>query len=231
MKGKFALFNYLQIFSWTGIFILLTGSIIAVIVTPSFDLMNSYLSSLGNRRNVTTIISGSRIQASPYPEVFNITLLLCSIFLMAPIALQTILFNNRVKGAAFIFLHGTWFAWLLAMIAMAAVAIADTGTDNFHHGIALTEFFGLATLSILYRLVMIFTSGFASQFSLVDRVNSVFLVVLGLTRAIYQELWTEIVGDFIFQRIFVIGFLIFLIELIRANKRFLEQNFGTMTEM
>lgn len=204
-----------------AIFILIIGSIISVFVTPSFDLIDSYLSSLGNRKNVTTIISGSRIQASPYPEVFNTTLILSSILLMSPVILQTLLLNRRVQGISYVFLHGTWFAWFLSMIAMAAVAIADTGTDNYHHGIALTEFFGLATLSIMYRLIMVSTSGFATKFSLADRINSFLLLLLGLTRAAYQELWTEIVGDYIFQRIFVIGFSIHLICMSKTNRQFL----------
>ncbi len=215
-----ALQKYLYLMSCIGVLILVGGSAIAVWVTPSFDIIDSYLSSLGNRKNVTTIISGSRIQASPYPEVFNITLIICSILLLAPIAHQTLILHNRLTGVPFVFLHGNWFAWLLAMIAMATVAIADTGTDNYHHGIALTEFFGLATLSILYRLIMILTSGLRSLFSTIDKVNSTFLVFLGLTRATVQEFWTEVVGDYIFQRIFVVGFLIFLVELIRTNKNF-----------
>ncbi len=212
-------FDILDTISIIAFGILLVGSILAIILTPSFDITQSYLSSLGNRKSVTTVVSGSHIQSSPHPEVFNSTLIICSILLLAPVFLQVFLLSPKSKGTSFVFLHGFWFAWILSMIAMATVAIADTGTNNFYHVIALTEFFGMAIIAITYRLVSVMSSPLKANFSKIDIANSFYLLLLGLSRATIENFWTDKVGDYIFQRFFILGFLVFIVELIRSNRK------------
>ncbi len=201
-----------------GIIVLAVGSTLAIIFSPTFNIKTSYISSLGNRKEITTVVSGTHIQATEYPEIFNGTLIVSSVLLLSPFLHQTIIFHKKLRGVSYVFLWGALFAWFLAMIAMAVVGIADTGTQNFYHVIALTEFFGMATFAITYRLIMILTSPFRRSFSKVDIINSLYLFLLGLTRAATPEIWTEKYGDYTFQRLFVIGFFILLILMYKTNR-------------
>ncbi len=211
--------------SCTALLLFVSGLALSIYLTPDFDLNESYFSSLGNRQEVTTLVSGTRIVASPFPEIFNFTLIFSSI-LFTPIAIfQVRLLSSRSKGISFAFLHAFWISWILAMIFLAFVGIIDVGTNYPYHLLMTVEFFAFATFAIFYRLIFILTSPYRFCFSKWDISLSFFLTISSVFMGYFGKIYTKIKVDFIYQRIFLIGLIFFVFELIRSNRK-MANSFG-----
>jgi hypothetical membrane protein len=72
----------LGVFSaFIAIAVFLIGTTIAMLVYPNYSFMEQFLSELGTRISVTFESGGSLVKA-PYPEIFNVSLIVTGLFLL-----------------------------------------------------------------------------------------------------------------------------------------------------
>jgi len=197
------------IISLVAIVIFLIGSTIAMVISAKYEFFNEFFSELGVRTEFK-VNKGYTIHKAPFPEIFNITIMVTGV-LLTPffIAINKKLNPQRKKEK--ILLRLTVFTGVSSGITLVTVGIFDFGTFYFAHLVVAGSFYFSVMLTGLFwslgLLVIDKNSVYKkSKLWIIDIFISAFIIAVGLFVGVFANIYPEII-EFIaiafYQKVFV----------------------------
>lgn len=135
---------------YIGIAVFLIGSTVAILTYPNYSMSGNYFSDAGLRIDTVSEDRGL-VEAHPYPEIFNVTLYILSIFLL-PFTILISSFFTKSEDSKYLFRLAT-IPGIFISIGLVGVGIWDWGNDLDTHGDAARLAMGsIGALFILWTL-------------------------------------------------------------------------------
>jgi hypothetical membrane protein len=211
--NKDKLVSYGAYSAFVAVIIFLVGTTLAMLFYPEYDFMNQMLSELGIRVAVFFPQVGE-VNAAPFPEIFNVTLMLTSICLLPflPVSYFMLKPKRTIRKTLqiIISLGGVAVATLLFL-----VGVFDVGTFSILHiGVALCLYFCFIGIWLLWGIAILALNKDSpykqSKLWIVDPIVSFMGIFVGVINAglfgLY-EVFTVFLPYAFYQKLLVYLFL------------------------
>jgi len=181
-KGRLITLQKIGIISsFIAFSVFVLGTTIAMIIYPDYSFLNQFLSELGIRINVTFSDGGSMVKA-PFPEVFNISLIITGILIIPFFPVTYFILKPKGTIRKIIQLI-TGLSGVVTGIFISGVGIFDAGMFIEEHVVAAIGLYYCMIITILLWVISILFLNRDSPYKLskwwiVDPVASVICMLV-----------------------------------------------------